>query len=214
MLKCFAAVLALLVGPTAHAALIATDNFTRDTSTGLDWLDVNLTAGLSFSDAASIYTGWRFASGDEIDALAQHYIGGSEETFSDAAFAPTLALISLLGITFDRPLAADNAATLATLGFYADGTAGRLGLAELVVNLWSPFPDVVAPFQGRWTTFDDFVPPDTVAPQIGSFLVRQSVPEPETWTLMLMALAGLAVTRRRRCRLAYSPVGPRRALRA
>jgi hypothetical protein len=48
---------------------------TRDTATRLDWLDVDLTAGISYDAIQGgaggyISQGWRYASGNEIDALA------------------------------------------------------------------------------------------------------------------------------------------------
>ena len=60
---------------TVNAALVDNGNVTRDTATQLDWLDLNLTAGRSYLDVSSQlaaggeFEGWRFASGDEVEAL-------------------------------------------------------------------------------------------------------------------------------------------------
>jgi hypothetical protein len=78
---CILALLSLTWTAQSHATLISYGYFTRDTATGLDWLDVNLTSGLSYDAVASgagryIPDGWRYAPGGEIDALALHWIEG------------------------------------------------------------------------------------------------------------------------------------------
>ena len=199
------ALLSLTWTAQSHATLISHGYFTRDTATGLDWLDVNLTSGLSYDAVASgaggyVPDGWRYATGGEIDALALHYIGSPEQTYSGGLdFVETLIVIGLLGPTFQRPLALDNPATLAVLGYYQDGNAASdVGLGEFVVNFLVPSPAFGAPFVGRWTTFDDFLGSGTTAPQIGSFLVRTAVPEPSTLMLLLLALAaGITVQPKR-----------------
>lgn len=179
----------------ARAALIPLSQTTYDTATGLEWLDVNLTTGLTYAQAADAWSGWRFATGAEIDALAIRYIGSPEEQFTYGALLPTLAIIALLDPTFEREYSLDAPATLATLGFFDDGTGGRIGLAEFVVNFRNPFVGQPS-FQGRWTTFEDFLAPNYASYQVGSFLVR-SVPEPSTFALLTLGLGGLAFMRRR-----------------
>ena len=126
---CVLALLGLAWAAQSHATLISYGDFTRDSATGLDWLDVNLTSGLSYNAVASgaggyVPDGWRYATGGEIDALAMRYIGSPEQTFSGGLdFVQTLIVIGLLGPTFQRPLSADNSATLAVLGYYEDRTA-------------------------------------------------------------------------------------------
>ena len=41
----------LLLSGEVHAAIIDNDYFTTDTNSGLDWLDVNITFGLSYDQA-------------------------------------------------------------------------------------------------------------------------------------------------------------------
>lgn len=56
----------------ASAGLIDYATYTRDTVTGLDWLDLTATRGFSYDDVASqmgsgqMYEGWRFASRAEV----------------------------------------------------------------------------------------------------------------------------------------------------
>ncbi len=202
-----ASLLAILWAVPSGAALINLGEVTRDTSSGLDWLDVSLTAGLSYQAVqGGMYAsdGWRFATGFEIDSLASRYIGSPEETFTGGLdFIQTLVMIGLLEPTFERsfiPGITGQPLTIATLGYYDDETGdARVGLGEFVVNVLVPDPAFGDSFTGRWTTFDDFLLPNTMAPQIGSFLVRSSVsvPEPSTAALLFIGLLGTVLARRR-----------------
>ena len=100
----------------AHAALMpANDTFfgdgslTIDTSTNLAWLDLSITAGISFNEVSNelgnggIYSGYRFASLDEVFSL---YVEAQIPDINDvgdfgigtiANAAPALALIELMG---------------------------------------------------------------------------------------------------------------------
>ena len=49
------AILVVISSTTAHAELLHKDNYTRDTETGLDWLDLRDTAGYSMTLRATIY---------------------------------------------------------------------------------------------------------------------------------------------------------------
>ncbi|HEY6643657.1 PEP-CTERM sorting domain-containing protein [Povalibacter sp.] len=204
---CIAGALALAWSLPSEATLINYGSSTHDTATGLEWLDVNLTSGLTYNsvlnDAGGFITdGWRYATGAEIDALAGRYIGSPEETFSGGLdFIETLIMIGLLEPTFERsfvPGITGQSLTIATLGYYDDETGGsRVGLAEFMVNVLVPAPGFGDSFTGRWTTFDDFLAPNTLAPQIGSFLVRStSVPEPGTMGLLSIGLLALVFARR------------------
>lgn len=201
---CILALLGLAWTAQSHATLISYGDFTRDTATGLDWLDVNLTSGLSYNAVASgaggyVPNGWRYATGSQIDALALRYIGSPEQTFAGGLdFLQTLIIIGLLEPTFLRDLAPDAQAAIATLGYYNDGSPDpNIGLGEFVVTLLVPDPAFGVPFTGRWTTFDNFLAPNTAAPQIGSYLVR-TVPEPSSLGLLLAGSALLMWRRRRR----------------
>src|SRR4030095_4289327 len=198
---CVLAVVSLAWSVSSHAVLISHGDYTRDTATKLNWLDVNLTAGICYNailGGAGDYIphGWRYATGSEIDALAMRYISSPEQTFVGGVdFLQTLVMIGLLSPTFQRDLLPDAQASIATLGYYNDRAANPdIGLGEFVVTLLVPDPAFGIPFTGRWTTFDDFLAPSTVAPQIGSFLVRD-VPEPP---MLLLMLLGIAVLRRSR----------------
>ncbi|MDN4503222.1 hypothetical protein QX776_12480 [Alteromonadaceae bacterium BrNp21-10] len=66
----------LLMSLTANAALIQWDAFNdgdnlavKDTDSDLVWLDLSLTAGLSFNQARTAYSGWIVPALDQIKAL-------------------------------------------------------------------------------------------------------------------------------------------------
>lgn len=64
-----------------QASVIDNGLYTTDTESGLDWLDVTETVGMSLSDvfaqlnAGGSYEGWRYASGDEFNTLIFNYTG-------------------------------------------------------------------------------------------------------------------------------------------
>jgi hypothetical protein len=61
--------LVLLMSGQVNSALIDNGDWTTDTSTGLDWLDLNLTYAMSVDTASSTYSGWQLASTSEYDNL-------------------------------------------------------------------------------------------------------------------------------------------------
>ncbi len=81
-------------------------NLTRDTTTGLEWLDLTLTKGLSYDDIASgaggfLSAGFRIATTSEVATLFTH--AGATNLAGDslpAQFSAAFNLISLLGCTF------------------------------------------------------------------------------------------------------------------
>jgi len=66
----------LLVSSITQAALVQWDAFesndkkaVKDEATGLIWLDLDQTAGFTYQDAATLYSGWQYASYDMVEAL-------------------------------------------------------------------------------------------------------------------------------------------------
>ena len=81
---------------------------TRDTVTGLDWLDVTETTGVSFNSAVTFATtsfgaGWRHATGSELCVLFQNHGLSSAPAPCPGGFGPFASgrdpLIDLFGQT-------------------------------------------------------------------------------------------------------------------
>jgi hypothetical protein len=79
MLKQSIALIGLTLSVSAHAAIIDLGSITRDTSTGLDWLDVNQTLGQSYNQISAqlgiggAYEGYRYATVQEFDQLLVNF---------------------------------------------------------------------------------------------------------------------------------------------
>lgn len=117
--------LVLMEAIVANAAIIDLGNITRDVSTGLDWLDVTETRGLSYNQVSAQfgvdgdYEGYRYATTAELDQLITNF--GFIPINSNCAFGLVNCdrdvkgeteivehMISVLGDTLDAHLDAIN----------------------------------------------------------------------------------------------------------
>lgn len=176
----------------------------RDWHSGLDWLDVARTAGLSYDDILAgvegwADAGWRHATTAEICAFfRKQYLpadpcpGTTEVLITGSATAQS-EFVQMLA----QPDFADPSTTTSgkVLGLYDDGNpADGVGLADFTarylnsltfITFWSVEPD------DRDSTASD--------PGVGNFLVRP-VPEPGMGLTQVAALAVIAAVARRRAR--------------
>jgi len=78
-LKKLIALFLLLSSINTHASIVDLGIITRDTGTGLDWLDVTETRGISYNQviaqmgAGAAYEGWRYATASELDLLITNF---------------------------------------------------------------------------------------------------------------------------------------------
>lgn len=199
-LLCMAAIcLAVLESTQLEAAISHSGMFTTDSTTGLDWLDLEHTLDKSF---------------DEVSVLLGAGI------FVDLRFATEAEVIELVNNTGFNPAA--------TIGSDTDGTVNDDYLSNLVMFLGSTgaepelefskgFTSTVISGQRRYVelydtmqdndgTFDYVYSNDTLISlssvgqsTIASFLVRDGVaiPEPTALTLAALGLLGMSYRRKR-----------------
>jgi hypothetical protein len=213
-LHSFVAGLFLLAG-TAQAVIIDNGTYTTNTASGLDWLDVTQTLGLSFDEVTAKIKdgellGWRYANGAQFNQLITDATGvviqpGSLAVSNDSPYF--IDLMHMLGTT-----------TSVIDACCAEG--GRLVSYEFVQG-WLDQPPrwldqlpslggsalvgaELIYFDGAGhsliSTNNGFSTNSTV-PHWGSYLIRDtlvvSVPEPETYALILAGLGMLGLTLRR-----------------
>lgn len=187
---------------------------TRDTSTGLGWLTPTVTSGLSISEVRGLlqfdprYVGFRVASTAELTELFANAgipdinVAGYGALYGTTAnVAGVSALQSLVGVTYQYQYSA--------LGFLYE-TAGyvdndfvspvngflSVNIGNVVVRTAVNTVSGVLDFASAYSTWGS-VPVWSALQGVGTWLVRQDVPEPPTLALVAMALAvALKVLRR------------------
>ena len=220
---------AALLGASAVASAFPVDfgYFSRETSTGLDWLDVRATAGISYNDVRAgaggwTNSGWRYASGAEVRHLFEAALGVPSENFYRGDVYPDLLasafrLVRQLGVTTSFNTAegirqlygTDYPIQVNSLGMFDDGTANaRVGIADLSARSAYEVLSVVEPESTtgtRWVAYDDWwgdldsVQPNAIG--IGSYLVRSSslqVSEPPALAFSTIAVGAMLVIHQRR----------------
>ncbi len=210
-----------LMTQSAQAALLAGDLttagdalITKDSRTGLEWLDLTVTKGASYDAVAAglggytTQNGFRFATSAEVSALRESALEGkvasvvSTPTVNELLTAEYFAaqeINLLLGVTF----------RISGPGFEFNGSNGYVAPASATgtvtsLTIGSEFTSVsnspVGSRRGKYQGFS-FTNSTTVGSNItGSFLVRnsrpiQSTPEASMLIGSAIALAGLFKSR-------------------
>ncbi|ARN74886.1 hypothetical protein [Oceanicoccus sagamiensis] len=129
MLKQTLALLGLIHSLSVNAVIVDLGSITRDTSTGLDWLDLTETNGRSYVDVSGKlgegqeFDGWRYASVDEAQALWKNF-GISSGTMVSISRADTLqynSLVVAVDVLGNSVLdIGDNYFDFGAIGFTAD----------------------------------------------------------------------------------------------
>lgn len=192
----------------ADAALIAitdpsspggANNVTSDTATGLDWLDLTASSGISYDDillqfgTGGTYEGWRHATQAEVNDLIVNSAG---LTLANQPIVDPQAIqfVAFFGITQTSAVTGD----VATRGRYNDDATGSIanlaGSAFVAYRSGSTiFPDYT-----EASILDDQPGINSVIPTNGTghWLVRTSsnnsaVPEPSSFALAAIGLMGL-----------------------
>lgn len=214
-LPMFCLALALLTSREANGDLVEMDLrtdgdglVTRDTESGLDWLDPKESFGLSFNEVKAgarglAASGWLHANGAELCDLFSK-LGASPDPCPGGSafvsFADVAEHLRLLGPTLA------SGQTLEIRGAYEDdGEDDTVGLAVVLIG---------GPGFGLLFVDDNRLSADEIDLQGGGhFLVRQ-IPEAElvqqlVSLLSALALLGLKGRRSTRCNAAYAVPNPR-----
>jgi hypothetical protein len=203
--------LALLAGLffsfTVHAApvdFIDNGNSTTDSLSGLEWLDVNLTAGRNYFDVSSElgtdgeFAGWRYASVNEFLQMISNWTGISIAVQHQVVLPEGKidGLITLLGQTSDGIFAA-NGPNHFIQGVLSNEIGGWHHQAAFIYDLDANANDVDFIF-GNAGPYSDY----SIENKYGAFLVRESqlsvVPLPPAFLLFGAAGIGLFFASRKR----------------
>lgn len=182
----------------SHGSSFGADTITLDTNTGLEWLDLPITQGLSINQvtaqlgAGGQFAGFQYAYASDLATLILDAGITNGNSTDSANIAAVSNLISLLGQTFT--ITVDGRTSTGTRGFTRDhGFHGpndnESGLIFIAQNSDGSTQEIANPFG-----FDDFIGFDSIDSGGGNFLVRSvvtDVPEPSTWAMLLMGFAGI-----------------------
>lgn len=201
----------------ANADLVDRGLQTYDTQSGLEWLDLSQTRGLSFTEvsaqfgAGGLYDGYRYASSIEAQTLLGQF--GlpvvSYTQYASNTWAPNLA-------SFDALLGLNVGGLGPAYGFQVetgdalDGGYHPLfyGTGSVMLTAMNPDPHDAISAGERLVSQHAEVTVGYAASyaerNLSHFLVRDgapivsAVPEPETWALMLVGLTAVGIASRRR----------------
>jgi len=225
MKKLFAAALFVALSQSANATFIDNGTYLTDSQTGLDWLDVTSSVYQSYNYVSSqfgsggLYEGYSYATGAQVNELISNWTGNTIATMNPiihpegaidglvAALGSTLDsfMFAAYGLTYDQFLGVNEGEGFDyTYGMIADVTGLGTRFASLISDddtTANSFDVSIAYFTGETIT------DSSVYPMVGSYLVRNTIPEPASLALVGLGLLSLGLFRRSRRIEKNSPLG-------
>lgn len=209
MFKKVLTLITLAFSLTANAALIDNGVYTSDTASGLDWLDLTETRGLSYFDVVSnienggSFSGWRYATIEELSAVTQQF--GLDDIIFSSVTSELSASINLMNSYFGDlfyGLDAGNPSNLSGSYGMVAGPTENIGCcgsqwwqpgALVKKDILSDQINVEVLGLGSYVKADGFN-------EVGSYLVRDAsaVPVPAALWLFSSALIGLIEINRKK----------------
>lgn len=199
---------ALAFATHAGAGLIDRGQFTTDTASGLDWLDLTETRTLSISQVEAgplASAGWKVATYAQVFGLFRSNIGTDPVYIVRQGFNEALAITRLLGVLtsnlngegavdFMNPAQSEN---IGTGGYFADGFTDPFGFSGYgeggVAVFFKPGTGLSPPENSAgWVAHERYTTRDASNSGLGVYLVRASTPIPSPSPLALLASAAVA----------------------
>jgi hypothetical protein len=186
---------------------LRTRTLTRDTDTGLRWLDVTLSLDYSYSEILAAlgpggtFEGFRLGTGEEVATLAENAgVDRGTGLFVPENYDPIVALTNLVGQTGDNGNCGTGCSFNFSAGWYDSGNPAPQFLFYMTLSWF----DNSAPLSPNYPQapigriLSSTTSSDAGSPTRGAWLV--AAPEPEAPALAAAAALALAVLRRcRQC---------------
>jgi|AntDeeMetagen681_2_1112603.scaffolds.fasta_scaffold09738_1 hypothetical protein len=188
----FLAAFAFLTVSSAQAGFVDNGTYTKDTGSGLDWLDWSSTLGLTGSEALDSNDGWRYATADEASDLMANFFpvfDGITDTSLELDLSYQDKFNDLLSLFGQTGIVTGGAKTV-----YAQlAEGGVIGARESLDGRGFLAFDLRLP-----DTYDATEANDIMGIALVRSPVTVEVTEPATLGLLGLGLAGLGLSRRRR----------------
>ena len=191
---------AALVAVTDNTSPGGVNNVTHDTVTGLEWLDLTASSGISYDDitlqfaVSGTFEGWHHATRAEVQDL---FVNSANLTLGSQTTVDPLAVqfVGFVGTTYGSPFPNSTAAR----GQYNDNASGyivnKAGTASVVFGTQT----MVNADHTIVTILDDQPVINSAIPTFGTghWLVRTTI-VPEPTTICLLGFGAFALLRKRR----------------
>ena len=205
---------AALMSISANAQLVAQNGafgintLIEDTRTGLSWLRLDLTEGLSFAEVTSqlgaggMFSGYQLASYQDVQGLLSNIVSPpSPEYINFYQFGSTDPLVVYNAIQFTTLFGGEVEPSAAgQIGSRVEGYYGSPCTIQQTCPLFSASVGWdLGPNGSRAGGTDDFARNRNIGlPSVGTYLFAAPVPEPATWAMLVAGLGALGFVASRR----------------